>query len=313
FSPDGFRLALTDGQRVFRWDLRTDKRQEVYKSNNMPFRHVRFSADGKTLLATHPPGIKLLDPGTGKERAAIEAYYGTIGASGRYVFVTPDNLTISAYSATTGKKTATLAAKKGKTEVGRSPFNDIVIESPGGKWVVGLGAVLFEANTQKEIHHWQTQPKPLQFAFTPDEKTLVTTDSKGTMIVWELPSLRQRHVAPKTWAPTGLSAISSDNRTAALMQDAGTMVLFDLVEGVALARVIGFSAPVARMAFSPDGKSLVTGCTDGTIQFWCPVTGAQRLNVPAHFGSVTVLAFSPNGAILATGGGQTVRLWLARE
>lgn len=313
FSLDNQRLVVSDSQSVYRWDLKNDEQGEIFRSNSMPIRHVGFSADDKTILASYPAGVKIWHADTGKEITLIEADYGTIATDAKSVFVTNADHSISVFSANTGKKTATLAPKeevKATDDEGRC-FRDAVDDSPGGKWVVGRGAILFDAVAKKEVKRWQAEPMPLQFGFTPDEKTLVTTDRKGTMTIWDLPAVKQRHVISNGW--TGkVAAFSTDNRIAALHLEGGAIALFDLETGIELARLRGLSADVRQMAFSPDGKSLVTGCEDGTLGFWCPVTGAQRLSIRAHSGAITRLVFTSDGATLATAGDRTVHLWRGR-
>lgn len=314
FSLDNQHLVVSDGQTVYRWDLKNDEQGEIFRSSNMPVRRVGFSADGKTILASHPDGVKIWHADTGMEITLIEADYGTIANDAKSVFVTNADRSISVFSANTGKKTATLATKeevKATDDDEGRRFRDTVDDSPGSKWVVGRGAILFDAVAKKEVKRWQAEPMPLQFGFTPDEETLVTTDRKGTMTIWDLPAVKQRHVISNGW--TGkVAAFSTDNRTAALHLEGGAIALFDLETGIELARLRGLSADVRQMAFSPDGKSLVTGHQDGTLGFWCPVTGAQRLSIRAHSDAITTLVFTSDGATLATAGDRTVHLWRGR-
>ena len=311
FSPDSQRLALTNGASLFVWHLRTEELQKIFQSNNQPIRTVRFSADGKAVLSSDPGGIKIWDGDTKKLRAHVKAHYGSFSADQKSVLVAKGSHTIAVFAARDGKPIGTMSPENAKPpakdddELARGD----VVTSAAGKWAVGLGPFLFDAAGQKEIKRWVRDPIPLRFAFTPDEKTLVTTDRYGTMIVWDLPGVKERHVVPKGGV---VLALSSNNRTSVFASDDGAIILFDLVSGTSVAGLNGLSASADQIAFSPDGKSLVTGSSDGTLRFWCPLTGAQRLGIRAHADSITSLAFSPDGAILATGGGQTVSLRFAR-
>lgn len=316
FSPDQRQLVLTNGEAVFLWDMSIDSNREIFKTNSKPIRDVGFSADGKTVLATHSPGVKLLNPETGTVRASIAAHYGLLSGDGKSVFVGYSNETIAVFSAATGQKSAGFGTKASTqvAEKDADPVQDALIASRSCKWVVAFGTVLFDAPAKKEIKRWERDPLPLSFAFTPDDRTLVTSDRKGTLIVWDLPTLKERHVVPGLgyvgWRPTGTIVLSPDNRTAALTQSDGSILLFDLDSGTEIAQLTGLGASVGAVTFSPDGRSLVTSSDDGTLRFWCPLTGTQRLNLRPS-GGVTSLTFSPDGTILATGGA-TVRLWYAR-
>ncbi len=316
FHRDGQRLVVTDGQNVFVWGLRTGDHRKIFQSGITPIRKVQFAANGKTVLASYPPGVSLWDGKTGKQLAHVGDDYGEIAAEGKAILVPRNNGSITVFSANDGKTLGTLALKDAQWRPASAdePLYDAVRASPGGKWVVGFGSVLWDAAAQQEIKRWQNGPPPAQFGFTPDEKTLVTADRKGTVTVSELPSLKERHLLRKTWPPGGASAFSPDGRTAALEQADRTILLLDLLAGEKFARVVGLSTPVKILTFSPDGKSLVTGSADGTVCFWCPVTGAQRLNLRGHTRALASLAFSPDGTILATGSAdQTVRLWFQHK
>lgn len=315
FSRDGGRLALSDSENVFIVNLQNGNEQKVFQSGSMPIRKVMFDAEDKTVIATYPSGVELRDAATGAQRANIRAMDGQLGAHGKSIFASRGNGTIRIFSAADGKLSSSLTAKGAAN--GQGPeyddwIYDNVQESPGSRWIIGFGSVLFDAAAKKPIKHWQRDALPTQFAFAPDDKTLVTGDKKGTVTIWELPGVIERFVIQSAWVTDGVISIAPDSRTAAMEQTDGGIALFDLTIGTERARLAGLSAKVRSLAFSPEGKSLVTGSADGTLQFWCPVTGAQRLNLRGHTAAITALAFSPDGATLATGSADsTLRLWSA--
>ena len=260
--------------------------------------------------------MTIWDADTAKQIAFVESDwgYGTIAANAQSIFVTNQFGLLANYSADTGKRIAFFVSRNmglAAENMEQNRSQHFVFDSPGGKWVVSMGASLFDVAAKKEVKFWRSAPLPTRFGFTPDDKTLVTTDRNGTMTIWDLPAVKERRVILKGWTGTA-SAFSSDNRTAALRMDDGAISLFDLTTGVELARLGRYNAPPGPMAFSPDGKSFVTGGDDGTLRFWCPVTGAQRLNLRAHGGPITSLAFTSDGASLATAGDRTVHLWSGR-
>jgi len=311
FSPDGQRLAVSNHASVFVWHLQSDDQRKIFQSNIRPVRTVQFSADGKSVLSSDPSGVKIWDADTSRQRAHIKANYGSIGADGASVFVTKGEHTISVFAAGDGKANGSMSPMgvKRPTKDESTPDQGNVITSAGGKYVIGLGPLRFDATAKKELKRWTRDPIPLRFNFTPDEKTLVTTDRKGTLTVWELPELKERHIVPKGGVAL---ALSPNNQTAVLAQDNGAIVLFDLVFGITLARLDGMSASIEQITFSPNGKSLATGNSDATLRFWCPLTGAQRLILRLHSGAATSMAFSPDGTMLATGSDATVTVMFGR-
>jgi WD40 repeat protein len=311
FTSDSRRLAVSDGKSGFLWELQTGKQRKLFESNSLPVGTVRFSKDDGVLLARDPGWVRFFDPVTARERASVKGE-SVIGSDGQIVFLAEEDRTISLYATKDGRKVGSLGRGRNVAELDDVYLlRKAVQDSPGGRWVVGFEEVLWDLPSKKAVRAWERGAvSPVQFGFTPDDQTLVTSDGRGTVTVWDLPGVKERLVLATAWAPGGVSAFSPDNRTAALEQADRTILLLDLKTGERLARLKGLSAPVTRIAFSPDGKCLVSGSQDGTIRCWCPVSGVQRLCLPGHTGALTSLAFSPDGSLLATGSiDGTVRLW----
>jgi WD40 repeat protein/serine/threonine protein kinase len=109
-------------------------------------------------------------------------------------------------------------------------------------------------------------------AFSPDDKTLLTTEGTGILRFWNTSTGQQKCV------------ISRKNLNAA------------------------FSSVV----FSPDGKSLAVGSTDGPIRFLDADSGRQLKELIGHTDRIHSLAFSSDGTTLASSAGlndKTVKLW----
>jgi WD40 repeat protein len=304
FSPDGERLAVSNSASLFVWDWRTDKQSKTQQFGNQPISSVRFSASGTAVLSADPSGVGIWDSDTLKQKARIKAYSGSIGADGKTVYVARGEHTVEHFAAEDGKPIPALASRDaGQPDRAEDLRSGSVFPSPAGKWVVGPGPILFDAAAGKEIKRWLRNPVPVHFLFTADEKSLLTTDPKGTLTILNLPELTERHVVPQG----GIAlALSPDSRTALVRQDNGRLVLFDVISGTTHGALSSSSGEVGQVVFTPDGKSLVLGCTDGTLRFCCPVTGAQRLSLRAHGGPITALAISTDTSTLASGSDETV-------
>lgn len=154
-------------------------------------------------------------------------------------------------------------------------------------------------------------------AFSPDSKTLLTTNKDKRLKWWDVSSgqetTSQNHKALPESGDAIEMAYSPDGQTIALAADGGSVLLFDgtLQNKKGEIKLREFANPacepvlvdsVNQMALSPDGKILAID--HGTnISLWDTSLGRRKREsictfVPASH-SYPALAFSPNGRILA--------------
>lgn len=99
-------------------------------------------------------------------------------------------------------------------------------------------------------------------AFSPDNKTLLSGSSDGTLILWDVVTNRQ------------LRSIEGHRHNEEN------------------------PASVTSVAFSPDGKVLLSAASDNTVRFWDAGTGTElRAFHSAHYAEVAI--FSPDGKMVA--------------
>ena len=149
-------------------------------------------------------------------------------------------------------------------------------------------------------------------AFSPDGKQLATSDSGGTVRLWNPATGRPAGPSIQTGTANPSGGGVEPRRQAAGHRDIrrhGPAVEPGHRPGPGPSIQTGVN-PVLGVAFSPDGKQLATADYDGTVRLWNPATGQPAtLRVVAVSGAAE-LAFSPDGKQLATGEfGGTVRLW----
>ncbi len=142
-------------------------------------------------------------------------------------------------------------------------------------------------------------------AVTPDGRRLISVDSLGMAILWDLDS-RQPIGQPLDLqrGPINSVAISPDGTLFATGGEDQTVDLWDAGDGRALGvSLAGHTDTIWDLAFSPDGSLLASASADGTIILW-DVAARQPLGAPltGHAGTVYAVAFSPDGALLASGG-----------
>ena len=161
------------------------------------------------------------------------------------------------------------------------------------------------------------------FAFTGDEKFVVTAGVSDIARFWSMPAISadatQDAGSPDefAWWDLGafVSAVSPGGERLAFGDRSGH-VHIELVDPVAPGTrdaddisFLGHQGPVRSMVFSRDGELVASAGIDGTIRIWDAGTGLPRsFYGRASVSSVERMAFSPNGAQLAVLGGQ--RIWL---
>jgi len=167
----------------------------------------------------------------------------------------------------------------------------------------------------------------LSVAFSPGGHTLASSDSGGTVQLWDVAD--PAHPLPLGQILTGSYplefpslfvsslAFSPDGHTLAGGKNDGSIHLWDVADP-AHPRPYGpilTGSAVASVAFSPDGHTLASGNSDGTVRLWHvtdPADPRPLGQIPTGNAGAAVnsVAFSPDGHTLASGNSDgTVRLW----
>ncbi|MCM9078176.1 helix-turn-helix domain-containing protein [Streptomyces spororaveus] len=148
-------------------------------------------------------------------------------------------------------------------------------------------------------------------AFAPDNGTLATAGSDGTVILRRVAD--RRTIATFT-LPGRVRAVafSPDGSTLAATSTDGPARLWDTSAGGGAGTPLPASTAGARaVAFAPDGRSLAVAGADGTIGLWDAAGDHGGLaSLTGHTGRVNALAYAADGRTLVSAGAdRTVRLW----
>jgi len=162
----------------------------------------------------------------------------------------------------------------------------------------------------------------LSLAFAPDGRELVTGDSSGDVVVWDVSrgepvrtmSIGVRDVLDVAYAPDGatIAAASAGWRT-----EPGSVWLFDAASGEPRAWLSGegeddFLAPVRRVAFTADGTSIVAGTATGELVRWAWPEGVRRDQRVAHRAAISAIVLTPDGGVITAGYDGALRRWNER-
>jgi WD40 repeat protein len=282
YSPDGKLLALSS----FKWeDNRRITLVKVYDAvSGQLGREIEsheigswlaFSPDGKTLATAGQKfepfkgeferivaEVKLWDVATGKMKRHLEVkreldYFNTFGD----LAFSPDGKTL----ATRGVRfeyTKDMVPDKPdlKNPIGSMPrsHHEVVL------WDVDAGKVKRVLTGESSYY--------FSVAFTPDGKSLITSDQNGEVRVWDAATGKVERKFTHDRAPCAVLA----------------------PDGKWLATVGG---PVK------DGKR------DWSVKLWDYRTGEVKQTIPDQEGLTSAICFSPDSKRLAVGVGSTVRIW----
>jgi len=229
---------------------------------------------------------------------------------------------------------------------------DKVVVSPDGRYAATIVGVytkrpqllLSDATTGRQVAVLEGHARSVDgLAFSPDSRRLLSGDTDGQVILWDVESARQLlgfqsddAVGPfAVRNGAGWLAFSPDGRLALVASNMFYMPsfkpdypqLWDLTTGRRVRTLRPPAAPGADpnsiadgqylAIFSPDGQSIVTGGRaqkQGIIHWWDTATGQLIRTLHGHKHNIQSLAFSPNGHYLvSTSRDASVIVWDGRN
>lgn len=238
----------------------------------------KFSPDGKQLISAHGSW-------EGKEGGEVRIF-----------------------DVATGEVKLTLPCDRGVRTVGWSP---------SGKWFASgdYGGVLrlYDSHSGKVVTETKFPNANVEvLQFLPDEKQLIIALGDCSVVISDLPSLKQAYVWKKVHRPGGIwgMRLAKNGNTLATAGKDGYVRVFD-VKKRELKHELIHPHQTNGVEFTSKTKELATGCLDSKIRFFDVETGKLLRTLTAHeSGSVTDIKFSPDDRLLASSGGDgAVRLW----
>ncbi len=241
YSPGNATLAGGDDRYIWLWDTKTQKRKQIKFQEHRFFETLVFSPDGQilTLTSKWKRIVPLLDGKTGEHKLTLNGYAERIYA----VVFSPD-----------GSRIAT-------AETLSDSENAIRL------WNAKTGENL--ATIANVIQHENGQRLPVRdVVFTPDGKTLASTDGSGEIHFWDVET--GKHKTTFYSNSTGVSnpLFSPDGSTFVCGDYGGNIHIWNLKTGRIRDTLTGHMGGVETLAFSDDGTRLFSGSIDGTVLLW---------------------------------------------
>jgi len=145
-------------------------------------------------------------------------------------------------------------------------------------------------------------------AFSPDGKSLVTTDFDHHVRLWDVATRSERAELAQGESYVS-AAYSPDGRWIVVGAMDAKVRIWD-TERFQLRTFTGHATQVIGLTFTPDSKLLASASTDGTVRLWDPLTGLLKMQLSGHPKGAMCVAISPNGKQLAAGAAELlIKLW----
>jgi len=300
FSPDGSKLAVSDGNTVTFWHVSDSKQLNSFQSPGFLMR-INFSPDGSTLVTTSwDKTVRLWRVSDATLQRTLAGHTAIVNNAvyspdGSLLASASDDKTVRLWRVSDGTLLHTLTGHtQPPFDLLFSPDGSALLSRATGEaflWRVSDGTLLGPLNDASG------------FYFSPDSSKLLA--SYPTVKLWQV----------KDGALLGaLNHYSSQVSNVSFSKDS-SVLLSNSTQAVRLWRVRDgavlqtLEIPATSVALSPDGSRLALGLNDHTVQLWRLSDKKLLQTLQGHTDAVWGVAFASDGATLASVSSDGVRLW----
>jgi eukaryotic-like serine/threonine-protein kinase len=296
FSPDGKAVAA-GGDRVMLWSVDGGPAKPMLESSPGIVWQLRFSADGKLLIAVREQQpllvIDVADPKTKSEVAVPHDAF-------RIAYAADDWTTVLAASVD-GEVQSLVPTPRVLAKLPRG-LMALQVDRKGKTYVAYDGETIWSGSVAggqpTAIGHFSGPALILELS--PDGRWIALGGDQHDIWVYDTKTKKERTLRGHTDQVYSFS-FASDGRRMVSASDDGTARVWDLYGSDSTA-LRGHDDDVYRARFSPDGGWIATASLDGSARLWDVAGGAVRVLGPDD-GPIMAMKVSPDGAIITAGPG----------
>ncbi len=311
-TGDGARLAVGDSAGTIRiWDLASRRQLYAIAAATGPINELRFSRDGKRLVAASDDNTAVVVDVTRGQRTLTLRHRQRVNAAdfspdGHLVATVSNDRTAALWDSTTGALVHTLIGH-------RASVNDLVFHPDGTRLATasddGDAAVWDVTSGQREMRLIGHTAALFSIAYDAQGQTLITASGDSHAIVWSSRS----QLSPERFV-LGHSAVRSvafypDASRLVAGGDDGEIRVWDRATKRQLFS-IHQEGTVSSVRVSPDGRWLASVGVDKLVHIWDATSGQPVQSFQGHELGIWGLVWFPDSVRLATSSDDgTVRIW----
>ena len=327
FAPDvSFLASASDDGTARIWDLASGQSQ-VLRGHDDDVFALSIRADGRELVTASldssvrvwPVGgsARVLVGGTGEGKMIDHVLFSGDGAR---VHASSADALLHSWDLATGERSESRMPRIEKEKAKDAGWP--VINREVSKVAVPRSDGRIELFEQSDAppRILRGHEGPLALAMSRDGKTLVSTDKKGTTLVWDLsvaepsarPLFQGRPLAAMNLSPDGRTLVTRDSDPTS--RAGGALATWDLASGERRASIDPAAAGLGHietpyLAFSPDGRYVIGNPKKGTSILWKVDAGTlHTFGRPGFY--INSVEYSPDSRQLAASmSDRTIQLW----
>jgi WD40 repeat protein len=269
FTPDGQKLVVVgENEEVQFWHLR-DRKVAHLRGHNRGLIRVAMSPDGRRFAsAGQDTHVVVWNTESREEEFSLKKHLKAVkglafSPDGRHLASGSEDFMVYLWDLESRKPHASLE--------GYGPISYLAY-APNGSTVAlgtldGRVAVWDTAEPRKVLlMPLRHEKRVYRLAYSPDCKTLVSTDVAGTLIFWEVET--GKVLAEKRGIGAQSLAFSPSGRTLAIGHENGVIRLLDAAGEKEKALLKGHEGKVTMLTYMKDGKAIASCSDDRTVRIW---------------------------------------------